>query len=182
MSLKEMVDSLVEEPRYKINKRDLKFNRFEKQEKFNFDIPQTTDGPPEHYGRNKVSEKYINRKSFKKQHIPKNSRAVIEDLPKSSITGKFVDDYFSRNSKKLPTPKLFFISVYTSSPIVANECYTQLRPIIKGSNKVFPYTQVKSVIDIGVVGSSKNDALEILDSYLKQTGISKSTYTTKICN
>jgi len=107
---------------------------------------------------------------------------VIEDLPKSSITGKFVDDYFSRNSKKLPTPKLFFISIYTSSPIVANECYTQLRPIIKGSNKIFPYTQVKSVIDIGVVGNSKNDALEILDSYLKQTGISKSTYTTKICN
>jgi len=54
MSLKEMVDSLVEEPRYKIDKRDLKFQRFEKQEKFNFDIPQTTDEPPEHYGRNKV--------------------------------------------------------------------------------------------------------------------------------
>lgn len=164
MSMQELINQLLPEPRDPVKSNDLTYRRFfERGDKSVIKYQPTA---PYHPQSRKVPQKA--------QFIP-NSPVNEEDQSSTDRINKYLDNYKSFSDQIGPM-RTFFVNVLINSPTIAKETYFNLRNLTKTNKSVFPYVCIRSSLDLGIVAQSKNDAASIVYSLFDKLKVNHGEY------
>lgn len=123
------------------------------------------------------------RRYFESTKSDSINESITNDIPKSKLyhkikftsqasnfkesiapalrAGNYIDDYNTSASSKL---KLFSVCLVIESASKAKECFLGL----KNNSSIIPYTNIRSVIDVGIKSYSKDEALSLLSNAMRE--------------